>query len=173
MLQRLCVLGSTGSIGDSTLDVVARHSDAFVVYALSAHCNMRKLFQQCLKFNPALAIVSEPHHAIELQVHLQAAQLRTEVCCGVEALCAAARSDDCDTVVAAIVGAAGLLPTLSAARAGKKILLANKEALVMSGALIMRTASQSGAVILPMGSEHNAIFQCLQSGNDRTSVAVD
>lgn len=169
MLQRLCVLGSTGSIGDSTLDVVARNSDAFVVYALSAHRNIKKLFQQCLRFNPALAIVSEPHHAIELQAHLQAAQLRTEVCCGAEALCAAARAANCDTVVAAIVGAAGLLPTLSAAQAGKKILLANKEALVISGALFMRTANQSGAMILPVDSEHNAIFQCLQGCDDGLS----
>jgi 1-deoxy-D-xylulose-5-phosphate reductoisomerase len=172
MLQRLCVLGSTGSIGDSTLDVVARNSDAYVVYALSAHRNMEKLFQQCLKFNPVLAIVSEPHHAIELQAHLQAAQSRTEVYCGVEALCAAACAADCDTVVAAIVGAAGLIPTLSAARAGKKILLANKEALVMSGALFMRTACESGAVILPVDSEHNAIFQCLQ-GCDASLSGVE
>ncbi|WP_414882618.1 1-deoxy-D-xylulose-5-phosphate reductoisomerase [Pseudomonas sp. IT-P2] len=162
MLQRLCVLGSTGSIGDSVLDVVARNSDKYVVYALSAHCNIKKLFQQCLEFNPIVAVVSEPHHAIELQAHLQAVQSRTEVCCGIEALCEVVCVAECDTVVAAIVGAAGLLPTLSAARAGKKILLANKEALVMSGALFMRTARESGAVILPLDSEHNAIFQCLQ-----------
>ncbi|AZE54595.1 1-deoxy-D-xylulose 5-phosphate reductoisomerase [Pseudomonas synxantha] len=162
MLQRLLILGSTGSIGESTLDVVLRNSDVFVVHALSANRNIEKLFKQCLKFRPALAIVSEPHHAIELQANLQTVGLKTEVHCGAQALCSAASADDYDTVVAAIVGAAGLPPVLSAARAGKKILLANKEALVMSGELFMNTASKSGAVILPVDSEHNAIFQCLQ-----------
>ncbi|MCP1464165.1 MULTISPECIES: 1-deoxy-D-xylulose-5-phosphate reductoisomerase [unclassified Pseudomonas] len=171
MLQRLCILGSTGAIGDSTLAVVAGNPDAFVVYALSAHRNIEKLFKQCLRYKPALAIVSEPHHAIELQAHLQAAQLPTEVGCGLDALCAAS-AGECDTVVAAIVGAAGLLPTLSAARAGKKILLANKEALVMSGALFMDTSRESGALILPIDSEHNAIFQCLQGSRDGL-VGVD
>ncbi|QQX62108.1 1-deoxy-D-xylulose-5-phosphate reductoisomerase [Pseudomonas chlororaphis subsp. aurantiaca] len=162
MPQRLVVLGSTGSIGHSTLDLVERNPEALVVYALTAHRNMRKLFGQCVKFKPALVVVSEPQHAIELQFNLTAAGLSTEVLCGVDALCAVAAAQECDTVVAAIVGAAGLLPTLSAATAGKKILLANKEALVMSGALFMKTAAESGAKILPVDSEHNAIFQCLQ-----------
>ncbi|EIM17064.1 1-deoxy-D-xylulose-5-phosphate reductoisomerase [Pseudomonas chlororaphis] len=161
MSQRLLVLGSTGSIGDNVLDVVARNPQACIIHGLTAHHNIEKLYQQCLKFRPALAIVSEPHHAIELQANLQAAGLNTEVQCGTQALCAAACAIDCDTVVAAIVGAAGLPPTLSAAQAGKKILLANKEALVMSGALFMETAANSGATILPVDSEHNAIFQCL------------
>ncbi|MGY2413974.1 1-deoxy-D-xylulose-5-phosphate reductoisomerase [Pseudomonas pergaminensis] len=162
MSQRLLVLGSTGSIGDSILDVVARNPEEFTVHGLTAHRRMDKLYQQCLKFRPVLAVVSEPHHAIELQAHLLAAGLRTEVYCGVDALCAIAGASDHDTVIAAIVGAAGLLPTMSAVRAGKKILLANKEALVMSGALFMQLANLSGATVVPVDSEHNAIFQCLQ-----------
>ncbi|MCF5053916.1 1-deoxy-D-xylulose-5-phosphate reductoisomerase [Pseudomonas syringae] len=162
MMQRLLVLGSTGSVGDSVLDVVARHPEAFMVHGLTAHRRMDKLYQQCLRFRPAIAVVSEPQHAIELQAHLLAAGVPTEVLCGNDALCAAARESQVDTVVAAIVGAAGLLPTLSAARAGKKILLANKEALVVSGALFIETAARAGAVVIPLDSEHNAIFQCLQ-----------
>ncbi|AUG41113.1 1-deoxy-D-xylulose-5-phosphate reductoisomerase [Pseudomonas chlororaphis] len=171
MSQRLFVLGSTGSIGDNVLDVVARNPQTAVIHGLTAHRNIGKLYRQCLKFRPALAIVSEPHHAIELQANLQAAGLNTEVQCGAQALCAAACAADCDTVVAAIVGAAGLPPTLSAARAGKKILLANKEALVMSGTLFMEAAANSGATILPLDSEHNAIFQCLH-GAQRASGDV-
>ena len=163
MVQRLLVLGSTGSVGDSVLDVVARHPESLVVYGLSAHRRIDKLYQQCRQFRPAIAVVSEPQHAIELQAHLLAADVPTQVLCGVDALCSAASASDADTVVAAIVGAAGLLPTLSAAQAGKKILLANKEALVMSGAVFIETAARSGATVIPLDSEHNAIFQCLQS----------
>lgn len=162
MVQRLLVLGSTGSVGDSVLDVVARHPETLTVHGLSAHRRIDKLYRQCLQFRPAIAVVIEPQHAIELQAHLLAAGLPTQVLCGGEALCTAAREPECDTVVAAIVGAAGLLPTLSAARAGKKILLANKEALVMSGALFMQTAASGGATVIPLDSEQNAIFQCLQ-----------
>lgn len=162
MSQRLLVLGSTGSVGDSVLDVVARHPETFIVHGLTAHRRIDKLYQQCLRFRPVLAVVSEPQHAIELQAHLLAAGLSTEVLCGVQALCAAAQEPASDTVVAAIVGAAGLLPTLSAAQAGKKILLANKEALVMSGALFIETAASAKATVIPLDSEHNAIFQCLQ-----------
>ncbi|OCW24647.1 1-deoxy-D-xylulose-5-phosphate reductoisomerase [Pseudomonas aylmerensis] len=162
MRQRLLVLGSTGSVGDSVLDVVARHPEAFKVQGLTAHRRIEKLYRQCLQFRPAIAVVSEPQHAIELQAHLLAANVPTEVLCGEDALCAAARESTCETVVAAIVGGAGLLPTLSAARAGKKILLANKEALVMSGALFIETAASAGATVIPLDSEHNAIFQCLQ-----------
>ncbi|MFL1549844.1 1-deoxy-D-xylulose-5-phosphate reductoisomerase [Pseudomonas sp. D47] len=162
MVQRLLVLGSAGSVGDSVLDVVARHPETLVVHGLTAHTRMDKLYQQCLRFQPAIAVVSEPQHAIELQAHLLAAGLRTEVLCGVDALCSAAREPQIDTVVAAIVGAADLLPTLSAAQAGKKILLANKEALVISGALFIRTAADAGATVIPLDSEYNAIFQCLQ-----------
>ncbi|TFY88815.1 1-deoxy-D-xylulose-5-phosphate reductoisomerase [Pseudomonas kairouanensis] len=171
MLQRLLVLGSTGSVGDSILDVVARHPDRFLVHGLSAHRRVDKLYQQCLRFRPAIALVTEPQHAIELQAHLLAAGLATEVLCGEDALCEAARACDYDTLVAAIVGAAGLLPTLGAAQAGKKILLANKEALVMSGALFMDTVAQGNATVIPLDSEHNAIFQCLQGcAGDRDGV---
>lgn len=162
MMQRLLVLGSTGSVGDSVLDVVARHPESLVVYGLSAHRRIGKLYQQCRQFRPAIAVVSEPQHAIELQAHLLAADVPTQVLCGVDALCSAASASDADTVVAAIVGAAGLLPTLSAAQAGKKILLANKEVLVMSGAVFIETAARCGATVIPLDSEHNAIFQCLQ-----------
>ncbi len=162
MLQRLLVLGSTGSIGDSVLDVVARHPETLKVQGLTAHRNMEKLYQQCVKFRPPFAVVIEPQHAIELQAHLLAADLPTEVLCGVDALCAAAAAPDVDTVVAGIVGAAGLLPTLSAAQAGKKILLANKEALIMAGVLFVETVASGAATVIPLDSEHNAIFQCLQ-----------
>lgn len=162
MLQRLLVLGSTGSVGDSVLDVVARHPETLMVQGLTAHRNIDKLYRQCLQFRPSIAVVSEPQHAIELQAHLLAAGVPTEVLCGVDALCAAAASSEVDTVVAGIVGAAGLLPSLSAAQAGKKILLANKEALVMAGALFVETVASGGATVIPLDSEHNAIFQCLQ-----------
>ncbi|RON07343.1 hypothetical protein BK659_18860 [Pseudomonas brassicacearum] len=131
MAQRLLVIDSTGSRGGSALETVARNSDIFVVFALSAHCNMQKLFEQCLRFEPTLAIVSEPHHAIELQAHLQTTRLRTEVQCGVAALCAAAGAPECDMVMGT-EGAAGLSAVMSAARAARKILLLNKDALMMS-----------------------------------------
>jgi 1-deoxy-D-xylulose-5-phosphate reductoisomerase len=159
--QRLAILGSTGSIGGSTLDVVARHPDRFMVVALTAHTRVDRLYEQCLVFRPALAVVGEAADASRLEKSLRAAGVDTEVTFGPDALCAVASADHCDTVVAAIVGAAGLPSSLAAARAGKKILLANKEALVMSGALFMRTVAEHGATLLPLDSEHNAIFQCL------------
>ena len=159
--QRLAILGSTGSIGGSALDVVARHPDRFTVTALTAHRSVDRLYDQCLAFRPALVVVGEAADAALLEQKLRAAQLATEVTYGADALCAVASSNECDTVVAAIVGAAGLPSSLAAARAGKKILLANKEALVMSGALFMRTVVEHGATLLPLDSEHNAIFQCL------------
>ncbi|HEY5798853.1 MAG TPA: 1-deoxy-D-xylulose-5-phosphate reductoisomerase [Burkholderiaceae bacterium] len=160
-MQRLTVLGATGSIGVSTLDVVARHPDRFTVHALSAHTQVEALAQQCAQFRPRLAVVGDAASAQQLSRLLADAGLDTEVAYGPDALCAAAAGDDVDTVMAAIVGAAGLAPTLAAARAGKKILLANKEALVMSGQLFMDAVASSGAVLLPIDSEHNAIFQCL------------
>ena len=159
--QRLTLLGATGSIGDSTLDLVARHPDRFTVHALTAHRNLDKLFTHCVAFRPEVAVVGDAKDAMQLQARLRAACLRTEVMHGPQALCEVAQSAGCDTVVAAIVGAAGLLSSLAAARAGKKILLANKEALVMSGALFMRAVATHGATLLPLDSEHNAIFQCL------------
>ncbi|WP_243041343.1 1-deoxy-D-xylulose-5-phosphate reductoisomerase [Dyella sedimenti] len=160
--ERLSILGSTGSIGTSTLDVVARHPERFEVVALTAHRRIDRLYEQCLAFRPALAVVDAAADAERLARRLREARLPTEVAHGPEALCDAACAGD--AVVAAIVGAAGLASSLAAARAGRKILLANKEALVMSGALFMRTVAEHGATLLPLDSEHNAIFQCLDGG---------
>lgn len=160
-MERLTLLGSTGSIGDSTLDVVARHPERYGVFALTAHRNGAKLAEQCLRFAPELAVVGDAATARQLEATLRAAGSRTRVAYGEAALVEAASADACDTVVAAIVGAAGLKPTLAAARAGKRILLANKEALVMSGALFMDAVRDHHATLLPVDSEHNAIFQCL------------
>ncbi|MFC0403241.1 1-deoxy-D-xylulose-5-phosphate reductoisomerase [Paraburkholderia rhizosphaerae] len=161
MKKRLTLLGSTGSIGDSTLDVVARHPERFSVYALTAHRNGDKLVDQCLRFQPEAAVVGDAATAQQVAGKLRAAGCKTEVLHGPQALVDVSKSDGCDTVVAAIVGAAGLAPSLAAARAGKRILLANKEALVMSGAIFMDAAHDNGAILLPVDSEHNAIFQCL------------
>jgi 1-deoxy-D-xylulose-5-phosphate reductoisomerase len=161
MQKRLTLLGSTGSIGDSTLDVVARHPQRFSVYALTAHRNGDKLVEQCLRFAPEVAVVGDAATAAQVEKKLREAGCRTIVTYGPQALVDVSKGDGCDTVVAAIVGAAGLAPTLAAARAGKRILLANKEALVMSGDIFMDAVHDHGAVLLPVDSEHNAIFQCL------------
>jgi 1-deoxy-D-xylulose-5-phosphate reductoisomerase len=164
MQKRLTLLGSTGSIGDSTLDVVARHPQRFSVYALTAHRNGDKLVDQCLRFAPEVAVVGDADTAAQVERKLREAGSKTVVTYGPQALVEVSKSDGCDAVVAAIVGAAGLAPTLAAANAGKQILLANKEALVMSGDIFMGTVRDSGAVLLPLDSEHNAVFQCLPSG---------
>lgn len=163
MQKRLTLLGSTGSIGDSTLDVVARHPQRFSVYALTAHRNGEKLVEQCLRFAPEVAVVGDAETAATVERKLRAAGSKTIVTYGPQALVEVAKSDGCDTVVAAIVGAAGLGPTLAAAQAGKRVLLANKEALVMSGDIFMDAVRENGAVLLPVDSEHNAVFQCLPS----------
>jgi 1-deoxy-D-xylulose-5-phosphate reductoisomerase len=160
MQKRITLLGSTGSIGDSTLDVVARHPQRFSVYALTAHRNGDKLVEQCLRFAPEVAVVGDADTAAQVERKLRDAGSKTVVTYGPQALVDVSKSDGCDTVVAAIVGAAGLAPTLAAAKAGKQILLANKEALVMSGDIFMSTVRDSGAVLLPLDSEHNAVFQC-------------
>ena len=170
-MQRITILGATGSIGVSTLDVLARHPDRYSVYALSAHSRVEELAAQCEQFKPARAVVGTAAAAAQLQALLQAKGLRTEVEYGEQALCAIANAAETDTVMAAIVGAAGLAPTLAAARAGKKVLLANKEALVMSGQLFMDAVHESGAVLLPIDSEHNAIFQCLPQHYSRVPGA--
>ncbi len=159
--RRLTILGSTGSVGVSTLDVVARHSEKFEVVALTARYQTEALFEQCLKFRPRIAVMLEPAAAQDLQQRLRQAGLACEVLCGMGALEAVAGLPDVDTVMAAIVGIAGLRPTLAAARAGKKILLANKESLVTAGAILMDAVRASGASLLPIDSEHNAIFQAL------------
>ena len=161
MTQSLTILGSTGSIGTSTLDVVARHPERFRIFALSGHSQTAKLAEQCLIFRPQYAVTANEAQAAELRTHLAAAGCQTEVLHGEQALCDIAAAPETDGVMAAIVGAAGLPPTLAAARAGKTIYLANKETLVVSGSLFMQTAAQSGARILPVDSEHNAIYQVL------------
>ncbi|HWZ49342.1 MAG TPA: 1-deoxy-D-xylulose-5-phosphate reductoisomerase [Herbaspirillum sp.] len=160
-MQAVTILGSTGSIGVSTLDVLARHPDRFEVYALTAHTSVDVLLAQCKQFRPRVAVVAHAEAAQQLQNGLRALGLDTEVAYGAAALCDVAAAAQCDVVMAAIVGAAGLASTLAAAHAGKKILLANKEALVMAGRLLMDAVAANGACLLPIDSEHNAIFQCL------------
>ncbi|MDR0781377.1 MAG: 1-deoxy-D-xylulose-5-phosphate reductoisomerase [Pseudomonadales bacterium] len=159
--QTLTILGATGSIGISTLRVLAEHPGRYRVHALTAQRNDALLLQQCRAFTPRYAVLSEAQAAARLRAALAAEGLATEVLEGVDALLDVASAPEVDSVMAAIVGGAGLLPTLAAARAGKKVLLANKEALVMAGELFMHAARASGAVVLPIDSEHNAIFQCL------------
>jgi 1-deoxy-D-xylulose-5-phosphate reductoisomerase len=161
-LQRVCILGSTGSIGVSTLDVIARHPDRYQVFALTAHTQIEKLAAQCVQFQPQVVVVGSASAADALRHLLTEKKLgQIQIQYGPEALCEVASSPECDSVMAAIVGAAGLPASLAAARAGKKVMLANKEALVMSGNLFMDAIRKSGAALLPIDSEHNAIFQCL------------
>lgn len=160
-LQRVTVLGSTGSVGASTLDVIARHPERYVIHALTAHTSKEALLAQCLVHRPAVAVLDSDADAAWLRRELKQAGQQVDVNAGPQALCDVARDTSVDCVMAAIVGAAGLLPALAAAEAGKRVLLANKEALVMSGALFMEAVSRSGATLLPIDSEHNAIYQCL------------
>jgi|SRR5690554_1445344 len=159
--KQVVVLGSTGSIGVSTLDVIARHPDRYQVFALTAQRNGERLLEQCLRFQPQYAVLVDEEAALALRRSLAEQNCRTEVLMGRAALVEVAAHGDVDAVMAAIVGAAGLEPTLAAVRAGKRVLLANKEALVMSGELFMSAVRTSGAELLPIDSEHNAIFQCL------------
>ncbi len=160
-VQRIAILGATGSIGRSTLDVIARHPDRFCVAALTAHRQVNELFDLCQVHRPAIACMANPGSARQLRDKVRRAGLRTIVLEGEDGLVEAAASADIDVVMAAIVGAAGLRATLAAANAGKKLLLANKEALVMAGSVFMETVERRGATLLPIDSEHNAIFQCL------------
>ncbi|MBS1160945.1 MAG: 1-deoxy-D-xylulose 5-phosphate reductoisomerase [Proteobacteria bacterium] len=166
-LQNITLLGSTGSIGVSTLDVMRRHPDRYRAFALCAHSQVDKLFAQCLEFRPRFAVLRDAHLAQQLTEHCRAAGLATEVRHGVEALIELAARPEVDAVMAAIVGAAGLEPTLAAARAGKRVLLANKEVLVMAGELFMHAVHTHGATLLPVDSEHNAIFQALPTDFSR------
>jgi 1-deoxy-D-xylulose-5-phosphate reductoisomerase len=159
-MRRLAILGATGSIGVSTLDVVARHADRFEVWALSGHRQIDKLAEQCLRFSPKVAVVADADAACILRDRL-AGKVATEVMHGSAALETIAALPEVDTVMAAIVGAAGLRPTLAAARTGKRILLANKESLVMCGRVFMHEIASNGATLLPIDSEHNAVFQCM------------
>lgn len=160
-MKQVTILGATGSIGLSTLDVIARHPGRFSVFALTANTQVERLYQQCRQHRPAYAVMVDTQAAEQLQQKLQQAGLETQVLAGIAGLIEVAAHAQTDYVMAAIVGAAGLQPTLAAARAGKRVLLANKEALVMSGKLFMDAVKQSGAELLPIDSEHNAIFQCL------------
>ena len=158
------ILGSTGSIGVSTLDVLSRHQDKYKVVALTANVNVETMAAQCLQFSPEFSIMQDSDSAEKLQKIL-ANQCATKVLSGAKALQEVASLEQVDYVMAAIVGAAGLLPTLAAAKAGKRILLANKEALVMTGSLFMQEVADNHAQLLPIDSEHNAIFQCLPEDN--------
>lgn len=166
-MQTLTILGATGSIGQSTLSVVRQHPEQFKVFALTAHTHVQAMLADCIEFAPQVAVMSEPNAAKQLREQLKIAQAqlpaqyRTQVLSGAQALCEVAEEPQVTTVMAAIVGAAGLLSTLAAVKAGKRVLLANKEALVMSGELFIDLVHQHGAELLPIDSEHNAIFQCL------------
>jgi 1-deoxy-D-xylulose-5-phosphate reductoisomerase len=160
-VKGITVLGSTGSIGVSTLDVVARHPDKYRVVALTANRDVAGLLAQCERFSPKVAVMADEPSALRLAEALAGKGIPTEVLCGLRGLETVAAMREAEYVMAAIVGAAGLLPALAAVRAGKRVLLANKEALVMAGRLFMREAEEHAAEILPIDSEHNAIFQCL------------
>ncbi len=171
-MKGLCILGATGSIGVSTLDVVARHPDRYRVVALTANTNIDVLFEQCLQHRPEYVVVVNEEKATQFQQKIDASEIAAiQVLTGADALETVATLDQVDSVMAAIVGAAGLLPTLAAAKAGKTILLANKEALVMSGDIFMQAVRESGAHLLPIDSEHNAIFQCMPGGYEAGSKA--
>jgi 1-deoxy-D-xylulose-5-phosphate reductoisomerase len=160
-MQGVAILGSTGSVGENTLDVIARHPDRFRVVALGAHRNVEKLAGQCRRFAVPYAAIADESLAPRLREQLQAQGVATRVLAGARGLEELGALPEADSVMAAIVGAAGLRSTLAAARAGKRLLLANKESLVMAGPLLMRSVRESGATLLPIDSEHNAVFQCL------------
>lgn len=169
-MEQITVLGATGSIGVSTLDVVAQHSERFGVFALTARHNVGRMLEQIVAFNPRYAVMQDESSAQELRRRLPPGST-TEVLEGDGALIDVASASEVTTVVAAIVGAAGLAPTMAAVRQGKKVLLANKESLVMAGALFMRAVHAAGAQLLPVDSEHNAIFQCLPVGQPQLAAA--
>ena len=171
--QWITILGATGSIGLSTLDVVTRHPQRYSVFALTGMTKIQLLAEQCQKHRPKYAVVMDNDSAQQLNALLKPFDVPTQVLVGVDALCEVSRDSQVDIVMAAIVGAAGLVPTLAAVKANKKVLLANKEALVMAGHLFMEALKDSTAVLLPIDSEHNAIFQCLpHNKNDLSAVGV-
>ena len=171
-MRKLTLLGATGSIGDSTLDVVSRHPERFTVTALAARSNAAKLAELCRRHRPAYAALSDRAAALQLTRQLASEGIATHVLAGDEGLCEVASLPGVDTVLAAIVGAAGLAPTLAAARTGKRVLLANKESLVVGGALLVSAARVGGATLIPIDSEHNAIFQCLPAHYARAPRAA-
>jgi len=171
--QRVCILGATGSVGTNTLDVIARHPDRFEVFALTAHSRIDDLFAQCVRWKPRFAAMPDAALAQQLQQRLRAQGVATDVLAGPQALCDLAGHDDVDAVMASIVGAAGLAPCLAAAHAGKNLLLANKEALVVGGKLFMDAVHAGGATLLPIDSEHSAIFQCLPEDRSAWRQRID
>ena len=171
--QRLVILGSTGSVGSSTLEVVARHPERFELFGLSAYQRVDLLLEQCRQFRPRVAVLPTEARAAELRVLLAAADVPTEVLSGAAALAELAAAAEVDTVMAAIVGAAGLPACMAAARAGKRLLLANKEALVVGGSLFMQAVAQGAATLLPIDSEHSAIFQCLPEDRSTWAQRID
>ena len=171
--QRVTVLGSTGSVGVSTLDVISRHLERFEVFALSAATRVDEMLVQCAQFSPRFAVMASAPHAALLAEKLKQNGLKTRVLMGEDAIEKIASHDEVDAVMAAIVGAAGLGPCLAAARAGKRLLLANKEALVVGGELFMRTVREGGATLLPIDSEHSAIFQSLPEDPSTWARRID
>ena len=171
--QRVAVLGSTGSIGVNTLDVIARHPDRFEVVALTAATQVDVMLAQCVQFKPRVAVMASAPHARELAEKIKQKGLTTQVDQAPEAIERVASSGEVDTVMAAIVGAAGLAPCLAAARAGKRLLLANKEALVVGGDVFMNAVREGGATLLPIDSEHSAIFQCLPEDASQWARRID
>lgn len=162
-MQSVTILGSTGSIGQSTLDVLGRHPGRFKVFALTANRQVKRILAQCVQYQPQFVVLKDREAARELGTQLRSMGVSTKVLSGDSGLIEVAAHPEVTTVMAAIVGAAGLSPTLAAVNAGKRVLLANKEALVMAGSLFMAAVAESGAELLPIDSEHNAIFQCLPS----------
>ncbi|GAO73095.1 MULTISPECIES: 1-deoxy-D-xylulose-5-phosphate reductoisomerase [Comamonas] len=173
MKQKITVLGSTGSIGTNTLDVVARHPEQYEIFALSAATQVDLMLRQCAQFKPQFAVMASAPHARQLAEAIKQNGLQTQVLQERDALEVIASHPDVDAVMGAIVGAAGLAPCLAAARAGKRLLLANKEALVVGGALFMDTVKRHGATLLPIDSEHSAIFQCLPEDSSTWADRVD
>lgn len=173
MVQRVCILGATGSVGGSTLDVMALHPALYEVFALTAFQKVDALAALCRQWRPRFAAVGTPEQADALRSQLRAAGLRTEVLHGPRALCDLAAHPEVDSVMAAIVGAAGLPACMAAARAGKRLMLANKEALVVGGRLFMQAVQQGGALLLPIDSEHSAIFQCLPEDRSTWAERID
>jgi len=169
-LRRICLLGATGSIGASALDVIARHPDRFEIEALSANTGVDALLALCSRFKPRRAVIADATRYVELREGLAARGLATQAAAGDESLDEIARDPASDTVIAAIVGAAGVSSTLAAAAAGKRLLLANKESVVLAGAVLTRLAREGGACLLPVDSEHNAIFQCLPADGHHGGV---
>ena len=172
-MQNVTILGSTGTIGLQTLDVIARHANVYKIYALAANSNVDALLKQCLQFNPEIAVLLDEKAAVHLRTKLKSHQCQTEVISGMVGLEQVSSDTQVDIVMAAIVGAAGLRPAMAAARAGKRILLANKETLVMAGSLFMDAVKKGGATLLPIDSEHNAIFQAMPPAGSNYLAASD